>query len=441
MSEGDSSSWPDDDDPFSTIEEKDEKTEEIIDSEEIDDSTPSAEQEDAPQIDIIENIPWSLPIRSAPIMAQTRDIVQEFPLNESPDGLNSTSIVVNDDLIRIVEATYGEDGQRRLNVKTVMKQKLTGFSHTHNELMHKHQWLWIAAFIVGLGFSFVALLSLFGQLLLVVGLIGWIYMHLEVHTLEFSSHGSKHRLILTGYGSNRAMFRASMALIGPTMAKYIETGDFDTKSIEDLHESLAKPPEVIPPVMAVQPNQMEPLTTNAAPVNQNIPALPPITPPAKSVEVPQNMTNDLPPPAPPQSNHLPPPAPPETNQMPPPAPPQSNQLPPPAPPETNQMLPPAPSQQNGPPTSNTMPPPSSLAPMNNALPPATLPPPLPPSGALSLPVGQLPPPIGLGLAPIDAGEVPLDAPLPDAPQIAVKASPIEESLSPDEQNELLNELK
>jgi hypothetical protein len=39
------------------------------------------------------------------------------------------------------------------------------------------------------------------------------------------------------------------------------------------------------------------------------------------------------------------------------------------------------------------------------------------------------------------GEVPLDAPLPDAPQIAVKASPIEESLSPDEQNELLNELK
>ena len=127
MSEGDSSSWPDDDDPFSTIEEKAEKTEEIIDSEEIDDSPPSTEQEDAPQSDMIENIPWSLPIRSAPIMAQTRDIVQEFPLNESPDGLNSTSIVVNDDLIRIVEATYGEDGQRRLNVKTVMKQKLTGF--------------------------------------------------------------------------------------------------------------------------------------------------------------------------------------------------------------------------------------------------------------------------------------------------------------------------
>jgi hypothetical protein len=45
------------------------------------------------------------------------------------------------------------------------------------------------------------------------------------------------------------------------------------------------------------------------------------------------------------------------------------------------------------------------------------------------------------LAPIDVGEVPLDAPLPAAPQIAVKASPVEESLSPDEKNELLEELK
>jgi hypothetical protein len=35
---------------------------------------------------------------------------------------------------------------------------------------------------------------------------------------------------------------------------------------------------------------------------------------------------------------------------------------------------------------------------------------------------------------------PLDAPLPNAPEILVEASPIEETLSEDEQNELLNEL-
>tara|TARA_B100001287_G_C22220595_1_gene316770 strand:+ start:285 stop:440 length:156 start_codon:yes stop_codon:yes gene_type:complete len=47
-----------------------------------------------------------------------------------------------------------------------------------------------------------------------------------------------------------------------------------------------------------------------------------------------------------------------------------------------------------------------------------------------------PPPGGF-----DLGEVPLDAPLPDAPEISVAAAPIEESLSDDEKNELLEELK
>ena len=438
MSEEDSSSWPDEEDPFSTIEEKVEEEEDLQESIETKEVDEMAETEESEPEEAMVNVPWSLPIRSAPIMAQTGDIVQEFPLNESPDGLSSTSIVVNKNLIRIVEANYGEDGQRRLNVKTVMKQGLTGFSHTHNELMHKHQWLWIVAFFAGLGFSFIAQLSMFGQLLLGIGLIGWIYMHLEVHNLEFSTHGSKHKVTFTGYGSNRAMFRASMALIGPTMAKYIETGDLDTKSIDDLHEALAKPQEVIPPMpqMApIQPAIMAPTMSNEAPMAmENIPAPP--------------ETNQLPPPAPPETNQLPAPAPlepvqqsgpPTSNTLAPPAPPEANQLPPPTPPEVNQLPPPTPTGPNQlppptPPGPNQLPPPP-MAQMNNALPPATLPPPLPPPGT------SMPPPIGLGLAPIDAGEVPLDAPLPDAPQISVKGSPVEESLSPDEQNELLEELK
>ena len=362
-------------------------------------------------------------------MAQTGDIVEEFPLNESPDGLSSTSIVVNEKLIRIVEANYGEDGQRRLNVKTVMKQGLTGFSHTHNELMHKHQWLWIAAFFVGLGFSFVTQLSMFGQLLLGVGLVGWVYMHLEVHNLEFSTNGSKHKVTFTGYKSNRPMFRASMALIGPTMAKYIETGVFDTESINNLHQSLARPPEVKPIPAPIAPIQNIPamtITANQPTTQETIAQLPPPAPPSV-IEAPQNMVNDLPPPAPPENQII-------ENQ--------TNQLPP--PPAPSGMI-----SQNGPPTSNPIPPPPPLTPGNSALPPATLPPPLPPPiGALPLPGaalpppgGPLPPPMGLGLPPIDVGEVPLDAPLPPAPQIAVKASPVEESLSLDEKNELLEELK
>ena len=60
---------------------------------------------------------------------------------------------------------------------------------------------------------------------------------------------------------------------------------------------------------------------------------------------------------------------------------------------------------------------------------------------MALPPAPLPPPMPLPLAGgLPPMPLPLDAPLPDAPKIAVEASPIEETLSPDEQNELLSEL-
>ena len=101
----------------------------------------------------------------------------EFPLNETLDGRKNTSLILNDDLLRIIEVSYDDDGQRRLNVKAVLKNELTGFSHYHNELMHKHQWLWITSFIAGLILIFVPYFGFLGQLLIEVGLFGWTYMH------------------------------------------------------------------------------------------------------------------------------------------------------------------------------------------------------------------------------------------------------------------------
>ena len=448
MSDSEAPSWPDDEDPFSSIEETSSKEnieEDVVNekaelSEDSNEESSEIQEFFTPEEDN-EKLQWNLPIRAAPIMALSGDEVEEFPLIESPDGLNSTSLVINDNLIRIVESNYGGDGQRRLNIKSAMKHELTGFSHNHNELMHKHQWLWVSSFFIGLFTSiFVPVVSLFGQFLLATGLIGWIYMHLEVHSLEFSANGSKHKITFTGYGSNRPRFRASMALVGPTLAKYMETGEFDTESINDLHKSLSEPQE-IPQIdqTATQPNsQIQPFDSQ---INQ----LPPPSPP---VDLNQTMesqeTNSLPPPPPPLSEVVGSPN--ETNNLPPPPPPQemsqnepSDSLPqdnlapePPAGPPTSTSP-----QTHAPPPPVALPPPAPPTPTGPPAPPAIAAPPLPPA---TLPP-PLPPPIGLGLGPIDAGEVPLNAPLPEAPEITVKASPVEESLSADEQNELLEELK
>ena len=450
MSDSDSSSWPDDEDPFSSIDENSPEENDVEPSNHQEDETNEESGESIEEIEEtvtsnenMEVAQWSLPIRAAPIMALGGDEVQEFPLVETPDGLSSTSLVINEKLIRIVESNYGNDGQRRLNIKSAMKHELTGFSHNHNELMHKHQWLWISAFIGGLLISIlIPMVSLLGQLLVGIGLIGWVYMHLEVHSLEFSANGSKHKITLTGYGSNRPRFRLSMALIGPTLAKYMEIGEFDTESINDLHEALSKPQQIISPNSQIQSSQQQfnqfPAPNPPEVMNQSQPpelnSLPP--PPAISDSINStNGVNNLPPPPPPQEveqndssdnmkviDHAPMPPTPLGEPAPPAAGPPTS-----APANTHAPPPPTSLPTPAPPTTNPGPP-IPPPPAKSSLPPATLPPPLPP-------------PIGLGLGPIDAGEVPLNAPLPDAPEIAVKASPVEESLTEDEQNELLEELK
>ena len=52
----------------------------------------------------------SLPIRAKPLFHNSREEVDEFPLQETKDGLSSTSIIVGEGLFRIVKTTMHEDG-------------------------------------------------------------------------------------------------------------------------------------------------------------------------------------------------------------------------------------------------------------------------------------------------------------------------------------------
>ena len=440
--------WPDDDaDPFAqqdSIDSEEPQTEQDEHLEELEnDENPDSETEEIVPVDES----WTLPVRVKPVLALNGEEVVEFPLNETLDGRKNTSLVLNDDLLRIIEVSYDDDGQRRLNVKAVLKNELTGFSHYHNELMHKHQWLWITSFIAGLILIFIPYFGFLGQLLIGVGLFGWTYMHLEIHTLEFSTSGSKHKVTLTGYGSNRPKFRISMALIGPAVADYMESGNFDVDSINSLHESISIPTE---PAQTPQPTPQFVIVDNNNPsleqlTNQALPSNSFDTPPSQMiqqtapVETQQTMgppittTNQNDESTVEEESNTPPPLETTTEAI-----NNTNTSPdlPPAPAPMSPPLPPTPTSPP-PPTAMTSPlptpkpvsplPPPPLPPQTNALPPPTLPPPLPPVGMMS--------------TPIDMGEIPLDAPLPEAPEIAVKAAPITESLSTEEQNELLEELR
>lgn len=416
MGEGENTEWPDDDaEPFGTPESEtvpEEEAIEALEASEVSEEEPQPESSDEGDSDLPtdeaplvapEHNEWELPVRAAPLLRQFHgETVTEYPLQQTVDGRKATSLVVDEDLLRIIESRLDDDGQRRLKVSLSMKREITGFKHQHNELMHKHQFLWLGSALLGVLFlvSSITIFNFIGVLLVSAGVWNWSAMHLESHHLEFTNTGGTLSHTLRGYGTNRPFFRASMALLGSEMAGLLRNGELETEALEELHAALAAPP----PQPMPQPPQIEqpqaPLQAPAPP--QAVPSEPMLIP------------------APPQAI----PAEPMPMAGPPTAAPQS--LPAPlAPPPT----------------------PAPIAPLPVAAPVAPLPlPPTPAPVAPLPPINPLPPlngPGGMPLPPplgLPDGPIPLDAPLPNAPQIAVKASPVEDTLSEEEQTDLLNEL-
>ena len=132
--------WPDDaEDPFAPVSSTDEEVQdELVENDTEQEPIDATEEETNSSIGIEnpENTAnqWTLPVRVAPILSMSGEEVAEFPLNESPNGRKNTSLIVSDNLIRVIEATYDDVGQRRLNVKAVLKNELTGFSYNSSGL-------------------------------------------------------------------------------------------------------------------------------------------------------------------------------------------------------------------------------------------------------------------------------------------------------------------
>ena len=337
---------------------------------------------------------FALPIRAKPLFHNNHEDVDEFPLSESKDGLKSTSIVVGDGLFRVVETTLHQDGIPRIDVQLVMDAELTSFQHVIEKPTP-------IQFGISAGFTLTGLLLMMiqgltpiisGLSLFLVGL-KFLPTHLGKHRLIFSSCGNSHEIGLRTWNIFTPGFRASMALIGPTMADYMRTGHLDVSEINEVHKQLRTP---IVPIME-QPDAQ--LPEPAAPVE--------IVP----LQAPEVASTSL-------------------------------VL------ETEPVVSEAPVQEIpapvGPPVSSHAP----LEPMPAPLPPPLSPPVGPPSPAAPPSMPQpLPAPLPPPMAPLPAGPpgmnqpIPLDMPMPEAPRIAVQATPSDEpTISQEEQNALLDEL-
>ena len=113
--------------------------------------------------------------------------VEEFPLSESKDGLQSTSILVGDGLFRVVKTTLHQDGVPRIDVQLVMDAEVTSFQHIIEKPSLIEMGLPAGLAVLGLVLMVIqSLSSMFvGLSLFLIG-IKFLPTKLERHKLIFS---------------------------------------------------------------------------------------------------------------------------------------------------------------------------------------------------------------------------------------------------------------
>ena len=301
---------------------------------------------------------WTLPIRAAPILALQGEDVTEFPLSQHRSGLESTSLIMDDELMRIVEARYDPDGVRRLNVRmALVKEHISGYSHTHLDLFQKLQNVWWGAIGFGLvmatGFA-QSLLALGGGAFVLTGVAGLLMAQLDLHRLSFSDHGGRHDFYLSGWRQEPYLIHNSTALLGPAFVEFLRTSSLDTQHIDAVIKAMGAPAQPAPeltsspepaapaalPVPMEQDTSLVPMSVvqPQTSVPSMVPAGPAISGPPTSTTVSTPTSATMPPLPPPPAATAPPPP------KPLPAPPAPTTLPaaPLPPPPAPAVLPPAP---------------------------------------------------------------------------------------------------
>ena len=389
--------------PWGEDSEDEEVVEPTPDVEEIDEISKEDPLEEKEIHDVL-----ALPIRAKPLFLNNEEDVVEFTLSESKDGLESSSIIVGEGLFRVVETKMHQDGVPRIDLKMALDSEVTGFQHiiekpTAIEMGVSGGLLLIGLILCIFPFSFTMVLGiatiLFG--------IKFAPNYLERHRLVFSSCGNTHVYEINPIYVFKPTFRASMALIGPTLAEYMKTGEINSSTIDELHLGLRSPIPAHEPLQIAAPPQLNERMPVGPPALVEIPVasaspIMEITTPNSQTQTPAEVTTT------------------EGKTVTIPAPPQAIPQP------TPQVVP----------QPNPLPPPPQIVPQPNPLPlpPVVTPQPTP----LPLPPAILP--SQPSMQGFDTASLPLDAPLPEAPRIPVAAAPQEQTISQEEQDALMDEL-
>ena len=355
----------------------------------------------------------------------------EFVLKESSDGDTTLSILVDEDIIRVVRVTRIGSSNKTEDLLATKRDAFTGYSHERYDWLDDHRQGWWV--ILGVGLITSLTISPFFISLLAIGALLALLQLMDPERFVISTSSGDHSFMVNRWRSNRELTNLAMELVDGVMLEVLAGKEMDSSTLDFRAEAIAgrfredekgrqqqiedMSDEKAAKIAAKAAKAQQEAAQTPQPIAQ--PQIPAPGPIAGQQALPSAPVETLPQGAiPPPPEYVAPPTPPAV-VMPPaplataiPPPPAAGAIPPPPPPAMAGMPPP--------PAMDGMPPP----------PPAMdgMPPPPPAMGGMPPPppaMGGIPPPPGMEGKPIE---------------VSVTAAPRNDQMSSDEKDNILSDL-
>jgi hypothetical protein len=367
----------------------------------------------------------------------------EFVLKESSDGDTTLSILVEEEIIRVVRTSRIGATNKTEDLLATKRDAFTGYSHERYDWLDDYRQGWWA--IMGVGLITSLTISPFFISLLVIGALLVLLQLMDPERFVISTSSGDHSFMVNRWRSNRELTNLAMELVDGVMLEVLAGKNMDSSTLDFRAEAIANN---FRDGEKGRQQQIEEMSNEKATKTAEKAAEKAAQKAAKA----EVASASIPPP--PVQAYIPPPGPAAGQQIQPPAP----QAVPatqsgdafqdwPAPPSDTPggdtaALPegmPTPPEFVAPPVGIIPPPPAAVMPPT---PPAGMIPPPPMAGIPPPPMAGIPPPPMAGIPPPPPGVIGMEDLSSNASpiEIPVSAAPRNDQLTSDEKDNILSDL-
>ena len=161
----------------------------------------------------------------------------EFVLKESSDGDTTLSILVDEDIIRVVRVSRIGSSNKTEDLLATKREAFTGYSHERYDWLDDHRQGWWV--LLGVGLITSLTISPFFISLLAIGALLVLLQLMDPERFVISTSSGDHSFMVNRWRSNRELTNLAMELVDGVMLEVLAGKEMDSSSLDFRAEAIA----------------------------------------------------------------------------------------------------------------------------------------------------------------------------------------------------------